>query len=703
MASPVGKASSLRLTEEDRTPLTPDDERSVPSESVSRQGSFRQGSFRQSSFRQGSFRSAFSRDGSKTVPLTVQDGGSDAEGVPPSFPATDKVPARLAQQPDLELGLQSNNFKAQTDGHWTADTTTYKLSVINLTYKVLEKKGNQKVEKILLNEVNARAKHGEILAVMGPSGSGKTTFLDSIAGRIQRQSLQGAILVNGHPVDSSFMKVSQYVQQDDALFPLLTTTETLMFSARFRLPASMSHAEKQRRVEVIIQQLGLKSCANTFVGNDLVKGVSGGERRRVSIGVELINDPAVIFLDEPTSGLDSTSALHVVEILSMLAVERQRLIILTIHQPSFRILDLISNILILARGHGVYHGRVQDMSKFFQDFGRQIPENVNVVEYALDAIEHYQDDPVGFQSLVSHQKEKYKVDALDRPSSLNDKREPIRGSGYGPFGREMLTLAERTFKNILRTPELFISRIGLAIVTAILLGTIFLNVDINEKGDRQRQAFFAFAIALFIFTTTESLPIFLAERQIYIREASRGAYRPSTYTLSQALIFTPFLFIMAVIYVCISYFMVGLVKDASAFFIVVLTLSLTLVTANAFVAVAGALLPSFLVANALSTAVFAFMFLFSGFFIPRSSIPDYWIWMHYLSLFKYPLEILLYNEYSRIKGTWYGTSTSESILNGLSMGRVHIWENIAIMLAMVVAYRFFFYLILRFRTNNIRN
>lgn len=105
--------------------------------------------------------------------------------------------------------------------------------------------------------------------------------------------------------------------------------------------------------------------------------MSGGERRRVSIGVELIHDPGVIFLDEPTSGLDSTSALHVVEILSMLAVERNRLVILTIHQPSFRILDLLNKVLILARGNVVYHGRVEAMTKFFEGLGQRIPANVS--------------------------------------------------------------------------------------------------------------------------------------------------------------------------------------------------------------------------------------------------------------------------------------------------------------------------------------
>ncbi|CAN5974709.1 unnamed protein product [Sphagnum jensenii] len=203
-----------------------------------------------------------------------------------------------------------------------------------------------------------------MLAVVGPSGSSKTTFLDAMASRINRRSLSGQILVNQSPMDATFKRVSGYVMQDDALFPHLTTRETLMFSARLRLPGSMSNQEKARRVDSLIQQLGLVECANTYVG---------GERRRVSIGVDLIHDPSVLFLDEPTSGLDSTSALHVMQILSQMAVTHHRTVLLTIHQPSFRLLETINRILVLARGNVIYHGRISGMVDHFSGLGQTMP------------------------------------------------------------------------------------------------------------------------------------------------------------------------------------------------------------------------------------------------------------------------------------------------------------------------------------------
>lgn len=157
---------------------------------------------------------------------------------------------------------------------------------------------------------------GEILAVLGASGSGKSTLIDALADRIHKESLKGTVTLNGEILESKLLKViSAYVMQDDLLFPMLTVEETLMFSAEFRLPRSLSKSKKKARVQQLIDQLGLRNAAKTVIGDEGHRGVSGGERRRVSIGIDIIHDPIVLFLDEPTSGLDSTSAFMVVKVL----------------------------------------------------------------------------------------------------------------------------------------------------------------------------------------------------------------------------------------------------------------------------------------------------------------------------------------------------------------------------------------------------
>jgi ABC-type multidrug transport system ATPase subunit len=170
--------------------------------------------------------------------------------------------------------------------------------------------------KILLSHVSGEAKQGEILAVLGPSGSGKSTLLDALANQIARESLQGSITLNGEKLKSSTLLkvISAYVMQDDMLHSMLTVEETLMFAAKFRLPRTFSKEEKMDRVQVLIDQLGLRKAANTIIGDEGHRGISGGERRRVSIGVDIVHDPIILFLDEPLSGLDSASAYLVIKV-----------------------------------------------------------------------------------------------------------------------------------------------------------------------------------------------------------------------------------------------------------------------------------------------------------------------------------------------------------------------------------------------------
>lgn len=515
---------------------------------------------------------------------------------------------------DVETGGEGSSATSKCSYSASPENNlTYNVVVSNLTYKVETKVEKKVKEKILLNNVTARANHSEVLAIAGPSGSSKTTFLDALAGRIERKSLKGNILVNGKPMGSSFKRISGYVMQDDNLFPLLTTRETLMFSARLRLSNSMPMSEKAQRVNSLIQQLGLAECADTRVGDEKIRGVSGGERRRVSIGVDLIHDPAVLFLDEPTSGLDSTSALHVMQILSHMAVTRQRTVVLTIHQPSYRILETTNRFLVMAKGNVIFHGEIHGIIKHFHGLGHPLPEHMNGVEFALDLIEEYQEQPDGLQQLVeSYQKSHYAKEEQLLIAANTDAEsiavEPHKPSFATSFFSQSLVLGHRNMINILRTPELFFSRVGLMVVVGLTLGTLFLRAGISAKGVDQRQGFFGFLLALFIFTSTEALPVFLNERQIFIRETSRGAYRVSAYVLSQALVILPFLFVLAMIFSCVSYFMVGLAKDAGAFFSFVFILFLTLAVANAFVAFMASFVPDMTAGNALSSALFAYFF-----------------------------------------------------------------------------------------------
>lgn len=247
--------------------------------------------------------------------------------------------------------------------------------------------------KVLLNGISGEAREGELMAVLGASGSGKSTLIDALADRISKDSLKGSITLNGEALDSRLLKViSAYVMQDDLLFPMLTVEETLMFSAEFRLPRSLSKSKKKARVQALIDQLGLRNAATTVIGDEGHRGVSGGERRRVSIGIDIIHDPIVLFLDEPTSGLDSTSAFMVVKVLQRIA-QSGSIVVMSIHQPSYRILSLLDRLIFLSHGQTVYGGSPANLPVFFGEFGHPIPESENRTEFALDLIRELEETP----------------------------------------------------------------------------------------------------------------------------------------------------------------------------------------------------------------------------------------------------------------------------------------------------------------------
>ncbi|KAL4582404.1 hypothetical protein LXL04_006952 [Taraxacum kok-saghyz] len=278
------------------------------------------------------------------------------------------------------------------------------LEFVNLTYTVTKKKKtddgkwvNQDTD--LLNRITGFAPKGCVTAVMGPSGAGKSTFLDGLAGRIASGSLKGKVLLDGAEMSPSLIKrTSAYIMQDDRLFSMLTVYETLMFAADFRL-GSIPKAEKRRRVEMLIEQLGLSSARNTYIGDEGTRGVSGGERRRVSIGVDIIHGPSLLFLDEPTSGLDSTSAQSVIEKVHNIA-QTGSTVVLTIHQPSSRILLLLDHLIILARGQLMYQGSPKEVASHLGRMGRKVPKGESPIEFLIDVIQRYDQSEYGVDALA---------------------------------------------------------------------------------------------------------------------------------------------------------------------------------------------------------------------------------------------------------------------------------------------------------------
>ncbi|GAB4833702.1 ABC transporter G member 20 [Ancistrocladus abbreviatus] len=554
------------------------------------------------------------------------------------------------------------------------------LSFNNLTYSVKvrqkwlrvdffrRKSPNGSDEKVLLNDISGKAREGEIMAVLGASGSGKSTLIDALANRIAKESLKGSVNLNGEPLESKLLKViSAYVMQDDLLFPMLTVEETLMFSAEFRLPRTLSKSKKKARVHALIDQLGLRSAAKTVIGDEGHRGVSGGERRRVSIGIDIIHDPIILFLDEPTSGLDSTSAFMVVKVLKRIA-QSGSIVIMSIHQPSYRILSLLDSLIFLSRGQTVYSGSPANLPNFFAEFGHPIPENENRTEFALDLIRELEESPDGTKSLVEFNKSWHEKKASQNTSnttipSLKDamsastsKGKLVSGSTNeenptsvpkyaNPFWIEVFVIGRRSLINSLRMPELFGIRFGAILVTGIILATIFWHLDNSPKGAQERLGFFAFAMSTTFYTCAEAIPNFLQERYIFMRETTYGAYRRTSYVLSHCLISIPSLLILSLTFAATTFWAVGLSGGLPGFLFFFLFVVAAFWAGHSFVTFLSGVVTHVMLGYTVVVAILAYFFLFSGFFITRDRIPAYWIWFHYIALVKYPYEGVMQNEF----------------------------------------------------------
>ncbi|KAE8666528.1 ABC transporter G family member 25 [Hibiscus syriacus] len=240
-------------------------------------------------------------------------------------------------------------------------------------------------EKTILNNITGMVSPGEMLAILGPSGSGKSTLLNALAGRLQHGhgNLSGSLLANNRKPTKQIAKRTGFVTQDDVLYPHLTVRETLVFCSLLRLPNTLSTKDKISVAETVLSELGLSKCENTIIGNSFIRGISGGERKRVSIAHEMLINPSLLILDEPTSGLDSTAAHRLVSILGSLT-QKGKTIVTSMHQPSSRVYQLFDSVLVLSEGRSLYFGKGSEAMGYFEATGFSPSFPMNPADFLLD-------------------------------------------------------------------------------------------------------------------------------------------------------------------------------------------------------------------------------------------------------------------------------------------------------------------------------
>lgn len=593
-------------------------------------------------------------------------------------------------------------------------TSRFKIRAKNLSYRLPSNcchkyfnlcssdESTKEADRYILKNVDCEANPGDITAVAGPSGAGKTTLLEILAGYISQSKVSGHVLVNDQAINTMhFRRLSSYVTQDEALFPLLTVEETLIYSARFRLHGGVSRATT--RAKQLLQELGLDHVASARIGDESKRGISGGEKRRVSIGVALVHDPAMLLLDEPTSGLDSAAALHVMLLLKSMAKNQSKTIILTIHQPGFRIIELFDQVILLSKGIVLHHGSLHLLEERLKNAGHCIPMQVNILEYSIDVPEGLLIDMEECSILVDESK--HEQDCVRVITFLGHVDENCMLYSNSLL-KEVLILSQRFSYNIFRTKQLFSAKITQTIVVGLLLGSIFRNPnkEHNIVKLHTRLGFFAFNLSFLLSSSIEALPIFVQERRILMRETSSGAYRIASYVTANTLIFLPFLLVGAILYSISVYWLVGLRRDIDRFFYFSLVVWLVSLMSNSFVAFCSAVFPSIIMGMSFTGGIMGSFFLFSGYFISKDDLPEYWKFMHYMSLFKYPFESFLINEFGGDEGntrclelTKGACVYGDEFLMHRDLKEAQKWSNLGVMLSFILGYRFLTFVVLWYR------
>lgn len=496
--------------------------------------------------------------------------------------------------------------------------------------------------KKLIHSVNASLPPGTLTAIIGGSGSGKTTLLNTMAERIAsaRLTQEGTVTFNGdirvHSVRSA------YVMQQDVLLPTLTARETLQYSADLRLPPPSTAEDRMGIVEEVILELGLKEAADTRIGNSQHRGLSGGEKRRVSIGVQMLANPSVLFLDEPTTGLDATSAFQLVRTLKSLAT-KGRTVITTIHQPRSEIWELFDNLIILSRGSPVYSGPMKECLPWFQSLGFELPPFVNPAEFLIDVAavdnrtpEVEEESTARVERLKASWNEessKRWVQTEKVVTELTRKMKRPEVGKHATFTRQLHVLTDRTYRTTYRDPMGMVAAILQSIVMGLCTGYIFFNLSRDQAGIRSREGllYTASSLQTYLFLVFEvyRLTIDLAT---FDRENSEGCANALPFLLARRLarLFTedipvPFLF------AAISYFMAGFDRDASKFLIYfsIVLINQYLATTCAMTCVAAS--RNFPGASLIANLVYTLQSFACGFFIQSNTIAIWLRWLKYLT------------------------------------------------------------------------
>ncbi|XP_011005514.1 PREDICTED: ABC transporter G family member 31 isoform X2 [Populus euphratica] len=512
--------------------------------------------------------------------------------------------------------------------------------------KEMSKQGITEKKLQLLSNVSGVFSPGVLTALVGSSGAGKTTLMDVLAGRKTGGYIEGDIKISGYPKEQrTFARISGYVEQNDIHSPQLTIEESLLFSSSLRLPKEVSQEQRVEFVEEVMRLVELDTLRQALVGLPGSSGLSTEQRKRLTIAVELVANPSIIFMDEPTSGLDARAAAIVMRTVRN-TVDTGRTVVCTIHQPSIDIFEAFDELLLMKRGGRViYGGKLGVHSKIMIDFFQGIkgvppcPDGYNPATWMLEVTTPTVEERVGedFAELYRKSSQYREVEAsIMHLSSPPAGSEPLKFEST--YARDALSQFYICLwkQNLVywRSPQYNGVRLCFTVIAALILGSVFWNIGSKRDSTQALSvvmgALYSSCMFLGVNNASSVQPVVSIERTVFYREKAAGMYSPLSYAVAQGLVEIPYILVQTILYGIITYFMVDFERTAGKFFLFLVFMFLTFTYFTFYGMMAVGLTPSQHLAAVISSAFYSLWNLLSGFLVPQPSIPGWWIWFYYI-------------------------------------------------------------------------
>ncbi|KDN36243.1 P-loop containing nucleoside triphosphate hydrolase protein [Tilletiaria anomala UBC 951] len=489
---------------------------------------------------------------------------------------------------------------------------------------------------------------------MGPSGAGKSTLLDILAGR--KASTTGNIAIDRDGGVKEIVRVSSYVEQDDALLGVLTVRETVRFSALLSLMESgASRAEIMRTADETIESLGLQGVADNRVGTPLQRGISGGQKRRLTVATSVVAHPRILFLDEPVSGLDSATAFEVMSAIQRVAKARNIAVVATIHSPTWETFALFDSVLLLAGGETMFRGRPDEVVQYFGELGHSCPSHTNPADHMMSLVNSdftsKDQAPDGLVKGNSHAfAEAWRLHPWSKYASPEVQSKPpsssrTRGNALSHFFKATLLLSQRNLLNYSRNLLAYGVRFAMYIGMGVLLATVWVNLPQLDSRINDRLSVHFFSVAFLGFMSVAGIPAFLEERSVFLRERKNNLYGPGPYTVAQTVCTLPFLFACVLIFAIISYWSIGLHSGANEFFRWMVFVYLGVLAAEMQSLLIAAIVPTFVASLALAAFLNGFWMAVQGYFM--RNLPSFWYsWAHWIDYQTFAFQLLVKSDFT---------------------------------------------------------